>query len=161
MNKALFFAAVFIFFFFNGQSQTIDNSKSKLSDKEMQEHLKRVQKSKDKGTVIRDYDTVFNNGVPYCTAFEFENKYAPVVLGRGSSNFNFGAWDGSTLIKVQLQYAGGGSVQTSYIWTFSDGQSVQTTAWKDAWKKLVELNLIDNGKTLNSDAVAKFIKKNK
>lgn len=68
-----------------------------VSEKRMKQHLKNVEKSREKGTVIWDMDTVFVAGVPYCIIIEKSNgAFMP-------SDYSVRSLKGDELIYVKSQ----------------------------------------------------------
>jgi len=96
------------------------------SEKEMREHMKEVQKSKDKQSVIWDMDTVFVSGVPYCIVIEKSNGFLQ------PHDYSIRSLQGTELIYVKyMMYTKPGPITNNtptttnvayYSWTFMDTQ---------------------------------------
>jgi hypothetical protein len=152
MNKQLLFLAVLAF-------STV-NAQNKMTDKEAAKHMKEVQKSKDKGTSIWDWDTVYNNGIPYCIIYEVEKG------AFHHNDYSVRSLTGQELIYVKYDiYTDYAAAQPNspapqsgyYQYIFSDTKAVAELLMNRPFKEIVRNNLIDNGTTINSAAETAFL----
>jgi len=141
-------------------------SGQEVSDRKMKSHLKEVAKSKEKGSVIWDLDTVYRSGVPYCIIIEKSHGLLP-------SDYSVKNLDGMELIAVKYNSVRDpnpnphfpGTVTTSpnisyYTYYFTDTRNMAEIAYgKKVYKTVAEENLID-GDHVNSNEEAKFITMN-
>jgi hypothetical protein len=112
-------------------SLSITAPAQQVSNKAMKAHLKNVEKSKEKGTIIWDLDTVFKAGVPYCIVCE-------VPFGASQhSDYSVKSLQGKELIYVK--YA---CYEISYSYK--------------VYKTVAEDDLVD-GDHINSDEEDKFL----
>jgi hypothetical protein len=137
------------------------------TEKEMMKHMKEVQKSRDKQSVIWDMDTVFVSGAPYCVITEKDNGFLQ------PHDFIVKSLQGTELIYVKYNIYTKPSTtvvnntpQTTttnvayYSWLFEDTQQKSEISYPNkVYKWVVEYNLI-NGNQINSAAETKFISLN-
>ena len=134
------------------------------SEKEMKSHMKEVEKSKEKQSVIWDMDTVFVSGVPYCIVLEKSNGFLQ------PHDYSVRSLQGTELINVKyMMYTKPGSITNNtptttnvayYSWLFMDTQQKSEISYPNkVYKWVVEYNLV-YGNQLNSAAETKFISLN-
>jgi hypothetical protein len=138
-------------------------------DKEASAHMKAVQESKEKKSVLWDMDTVYASGVPYCIIVEMSNGFLQ------PHNYSVRSLQNQELIYVTYQiyytesypdwfqvtkHQGVTTDEYStieyYTWSFADNQKVESPADKKVYKMVVENNLIQ-GNDLNDEEETKFI----
>jgi hypothetical protein len=135
-------------------AQQADNS-------DMKDHMKKVEKSKEKATVIWDMDTVFVSGVPYCIVKEKPND--PLE----PSDYSVRSLEGKELIYVKynsynkpnspnLSSQYGNSVKY-YTYYFTDTQNeAEISFGSKVYKTVVKDDLV-KGDHINSVEEEKFI----
>jgi len=135
-------------------------SAQQVSEKEMKKHIENVQKSKEKGTIIWDLDTVYNAGVPYCIVVEKSNGFLQ------PNDFSVRNLQNVELIYVKYAYyykpfpAPPNTIVQYYTYYFTDTQNKSEITFNTkVYKTVVEENLI-NGSQISSDAEAKFVSLN-
>lgn len=150
--------ALTVLSFFSAPAQVHDT----LSRGEARRHAKRVAKSKEEGTIICDFDTVFKAGIPYCIMY-------PVFMGNGvHADFSIRSFDGRELIyiggRIGRNFFAKHPEHTAPPWIqynsfyFTDSKRFAEMPLEDGYKVVVENNLIDNGKSLDTANESKFIK---
>jgi hypothetical protein len=136
------------------------NAQTKMTDKEAAKHMKEVQKSKDKGTSIWDWDTVYNNGIPYCIIYEVEKG------AFHHNDYSVRSLTGQELIYVKYDiYTDYAAAQPNspapqsgyYQYIFTDTKQVAELLMNRPFKEIVRNNLIDNGTTVNAAAETAFL----
>ncbi len=153
MNKQLLFIALLAFSTLNAQT--------KMTEKEAAKHMKEVQKSKDKGTSIWDWDTVYNNGIPYCIIYEVEkgafhhNDYS--VRSLTGQELIYVKYDTYIDYSVPHQPNTPPSQSGYYQYIFTDTKQVAELLMNRPFKEIVRNSLIDNGTTINSAAETAFL----
>lgn len=131
-----------------------------ISEKQMKKHMEEVQKSKDKGTVIWDLDTVYTGGVPYCVIIE---KSVDLF----NHDYSVRSMAGTELIYVkynvynvppgsQNPYGPGGSAVAYYSYYFDDTHATAEVPITRVFKAVYDDQLI-SGNQINSDAETKFV----
>jgi hypothetical protein len=140
------------------------------SAKKMQTHMKEVQKSKEKKSIIWDMDTVYVSGVSYCIITEKKNGflmphdyYIKSLQGNDLIYIKYNSYterDGSEEAQVTEHkeiYIVNFTTVEYYTWSFINSDKVtETEAGDNIYKMIVENNLIQ-GDHLNVTAEAKFI----
>lgn len=134
-----------------------------VSEKEMQKHMKEVEKSKEKGSVIWDLDTVYAGGVPYCIIKE---RPSPGALFK--HDYSVQSLAGVELIYVKYNiynvpangtvnpYGPANSAVAYYSYYFNDTHQTAELPTNRVFKMVYENQLI-SGNQINSDAEAKFV----
>jgi hypothetical protein len=145
-------------------SLSITAPAQQVSNKAMKAHLKNVEKSKEKGTIIWDLDTVFKAGVPYCIVCE-------VPFGASQhSDYSVKSLQGKELIYVKYACytrssdAPGYSITNPainnvsyYTYCFTDTKNKAEISYSyKVYKTVAEDDLVD-GDHINSDEEDKFL----
>ncbi|HXB12149.1 MAG TPA: hypothetical protein VNZ45_09205 [Bacteroidia bacterium] len=153
MNKQLLFIALLAF--------SAVNAQTKMTDKEAAKHMKAVQKSKDKGDVLWDWDTVYNSGVPYCIVYEVEkgafthNEYS--VRSLTGKELIYVKYD--TYVDPTIPHdPGTPPMQVGYYtYIFIDTKNTGEVQLGKVYKEVVKDNLIANGTSVDANAESQFI----
>jgi hypothetical protein len=133
----------------------------------MKSHMKEVAKSKEKGSVIWDLDTVFKAGVPYCIVVEKSNG------ALRASDFSVQSLQGKELIYVKYAYYAKPSTAQNlnqyapatvnisyYEYYFTDTKNKAEISYSTkVYKTVVEYNLV-SGDSINSPEEDKFVSLN-
>ncbi len=137
------------------------NAQVKMTAKEMEKHEKEIQKSKEKGTSIWDWDTVYNNGIPYCIIYEVKKSPGQ------PHDFSIRSLTGKELIYVHYgtyqdltaPHQPNTPIPTYgyYLYVFDSTKQAAEVPNNRPFKEVVRNNLIDNGTAVDSAAEAKFV----
>lgn len=133
----------------------------KMTDKEREKHQKKVEKSKEKGDVLWDYDTVFNKGIPYCIVYEVEKGFLQ------HNDYSVRSLTGKELIYVKYATYIDNTIAHApnqeptrvgyYSYYFIDSKNTAETSLHKVYEEVVKNNLIDSGKSVNAISEAKFV----
>jgi hypothetical protein len=133
-----------------------------LSAGEAKQHAKRIAKSKEQGTTIWDFDTVYKAGVPYCLMYR-------VFMGNGvHSDYSIRSFEGKELIyiggRIGMDFSAQHQQNTHppYVeynsFYFTDSKQFAETPYSDGFKVVEGNNLIDDGRRIDTANEAKFLK---
>jgi len=167
MKKTLLFFSVLAFVAAKAQqSAPVNPPPYQMTPKEAAKHAKAVEKSKEKGDIIWDYDTVFVSGVPNCIIYKVE---------RGAlqhDDYSIRSLTGQELIYVRAGIAPDYTVPHApntppstigyYTYIFSDTRnSGETYNGTRPFKTVGRYHLITpNGSAIDGGAEATFIAEN-
>jgi len=135
----------------------------------MKAHMKAVQASKEKKTILWDMDTVYVSGVPNCIVVEksggflmphdysvrsLQNKELAYVKHYIYNVLLGSSWD--EVMRCTAIYSNDYNTIEYYTWRFADNQKVETPADDKVFQMVAENNLVQ-GDHLNTDELTKFI----
>jgi hypothetical protein len=121
------------------------SANAQLNEKQLKSHLKDVAKSKEKGSVVWSFDTIFNKGVPYCIMKKKNKNFF------GSFEGDFYALNGKNVLYSKSMAEQG--VLAYEILVLGTGQKAYID---DLEKGIVEAELF-SGDSLNQTALNKFL----
>jgi hypothetical protein len=118
---------------------------AQLTEKQLKSHQKDIAKSKEKGSVIWSFDTIFNKGVPYCIMKKKNKSFL------GSFEGDFYAFNGKNVL-----YAKSLAEQGIFVYEVLVLGTGQKAYIDDLEKGIVEAELFA-GDSLNETALNKFV----
>ncbi len=123
----------------------LHTANAQLTEKQLKSHQKDIAKSKEKGSVIWSFDTIFNKGVPYCIMKKKNKGFL------GSFEGDFYAFNGKNVLYSKFLADQG--IFAHEILVLGTGQKAYID---DLEKGIVEAELFA-GDSLNEVALSKFL----
>ncbi len=135
-----------------------------MTPREAEKHAKEIERSREKGDAIWDYDTVFLAGMPYCLLYKVEKGFLV------HDDYSVRALNGQELIYIkyatypdytQPRNPDGTVPQIGYYsYVFLDSRRTAETLTERPFKMITRYNLIANASYVDPNAEAAFIAQN-